>query len=469
MTDRSFSPEEERLDTSEIEETQESPESRQLEQATHEPEALVEATRGYEEAEQIESSVAELVQEADVSHRDDIAWDDEPQPPPDRQAEISVLPVPVPSPEDEIANDLVPLPSPADEISTIPIPLPEPTSAEYRSDDLIDEPIRELDVQKPGFGLKEPDAGMTGSSELEDLIPGRGSLIGPDGNPMEDGNLGLDGIIGADVGFGPGGPGDLSHESASDHPDVIPGTDSPFIPGKGPGSGVMAEGGMRDDKLDKFLEDEAAGKADRENREDNYAVVSPIRNSGAGKDGFPHTIPPAQVPDDEQPPPPKRAGTKSDFEEEGSGKAEISVQGEMNPRYDSGQISLTTPDDPEGGGTDGTLKPEYAEKIEEALKLKNRMVHEDKPIGSEVITDPPEHDPKSSRGASATEQSAAPVEIPLQDAGGAQVLGVKSDDRELDSAAGEVNLGRGAQPNLEESDNVENDDDEISATPITLP
>ena len=98
MTDRSYSSEEERIDASEVEETQESPESRQLEQATHEPEALVEASRGYEEAEQIESSVAELVQEADVSGQGEAARIEDPPPPPDGRDEISATPITLPEP-----------------------------------------------------------------------------------------------------------------------------------------------------------------------------------------------------------------------------------------------------------------------------------------------------------------------------------------------------------------------------------
>jgi hypothetical protein len=466
MSEREYSDNEDRTEASEVQESQETPETRQLEEATHEPEAHVEATQEYQEAEKIEASVTGLIEEVEA-----------PAPSEGAKEEISTLPVPIPSPADEISATPLPLPDPADEISALPLPIPDPaeeistaqvdtpggvidpieqtdmpgthegaTAGEGGQDPagdqatpinlpgtqdevsatpintpepvppidatldpeiqtqpqgLTDDPVRELDVNLPEHGLKQPEGATDVGTEMEDFMPGEGSLTGADGKPLEDGKYGQDGILGGDYGFGSGGPEDLSHESAADHIENVPGTDSPFIPGKGPGSGAMATGGgLRDDALDNFLDDEFQASTAREQREDNYRIVSPILNSGGGKEKSSGTKP-VQEYDDEMPPDiPDPDDDNSSYEEEApSKKAEISdhSQDVMNPRYDPDQISLTTPDDPDGSETPDTILPKFAERVEGMMKAMRQWVAPEKKIGSEVITDPPEHDPKSTQ------------------------------------------------------------------------
>jgi hypothetical protein len=107
-----------------------------------------------------------------------------------------------------------------------------------------------------------------------------------------------------------------------------------------------------------------------------------------------------QVDDPEDPPPPKKKSTQGEgFEAGTSKKAGISDHSQevMNQRYDSDLISNTSPDDPSGSETPEGVLPKYAEMVEETMKKMKNVITPEKKIGSEVITDPPEHDPKSTQ------------------------------------------------------------------------
>ncbi|MBI9051134.1 MAG: hypothetical protein JEZ00_17055 [Anaerolineaceae bacterium] len=320
------------------------------------------------------------------------------------QNDVSSLPIPLPGPGNQVSATPINLPNTVDEGSATPINTPTNVIHDPEIETQpqgLSEPIRELDVQKPEHGLKQAEEGMGISTDMDDFMPKEGSLIGPDGKPMSDDKFGLDGILNEDYGFGSGGPEDLRDAAASDHPDIIPGTDSPFIPGKGPGSDVLeGGGGMRDDKLDKYLEDEAQDKRASEIKDMAYYADSPIHNSGLGKGKQGNTK--AKVPeyDDEMPPDiPDPDDDTSSFEEGPSKKAGISdhSQDVMNPRYDSDLISITTPDDPDGSETAEAVLPQYAEKVEEVAKQMKQVIAPEKKIGAELITDPPEHDAKNSQ------------------------------------------------------------------------
>jgi hypothetical protein len=200
--------------------------------------------------------------------------------------EVSATPITLPGQGDQVAATPINLPGTQDEISATPINTPKPVppldlihDAEMQTQSQgLSEPIRELDVQMPEHGLKQAEEGMDISTEMDDFMPKEGSLIGPDGKPMSDDKFGLDGILNEDYGFGSGGPEDLNHAAASDHPDIIPGTDSPFIPGKGPDAGTKetAGGWLRDDKLEKYLEYEAEEKAASDSSELDHINLSPI-------------------------------------------------------------------------------------------------------------------------------------------------------------------------------------------------
>ncbi|MEN8241807.1 MAG: hypothetical protein ABFS17_07795, partial [Chloroflexota bacterium] len=196
MSEREYSENEENTEASEVEETQETPEARQLEQATHEAEAHVEATQTYQEAEQIEASVTGLVEEAAAPDPGEAAKD---------EISATPIPLPIPAPVDELSTAQVDapggaidpidpaempgthegatareegkdptgekatpnnLPGPQDEISATPINTPEPvppdgvvleSEGQAQSQDLTGDPIRELDVQLPEHGLKQPE------------------------------------------------------------------------------------------------------------------------------------------------------------------------------------------------------------------------------------------------------------------------------------------------------------------------
>ncbi|MEJ2487484.1 MAG: hypothetical protein P8Y68_17310 [Anaerolineales bacterium] len=154
MSERDFSQEDENLEAGEIQESTETPEVRELDQATQEPEAHVEATRGFEEAEQIEASVTDLVEEE--AH---IAIEDDPTTSPQGSEEISATPITLPgqSVEDEGAA---------------PIPLPEPVELEPAIDpeDLVEPvPPSELPVEDTAEELV--GAKLKGEDEIREPIP----------------------------------------------------------------------------------------------------------------------------------------------------------------------------------------------------------------------------------------------------------------------------------------------------------
>ena len=154
MSERDFSQEEESIEAGEVQESAESPEARELDQATQEPEAHIEATRGFEEAEQIEASVTDLVEGGDQ-----VAIDDDPPNPPQGSEEISATPITLPgqSVEDEGAA---------------PIPLPEPIDLEPAIDpvDQADPnppselPVEDTTAELEGMKFKEED-------EIREPIP----------------------------------------------------------------------------------------------------------------------------------------------------------------------------------------------------------------------------------------------------------------------------------------------------------
>ncbi|MBI9051132.1 MAG: hypothetical protein JEZ00_17045 [Anaerolineaceae bacterium] len=342
---------------------------------------------------------------------------------PGQNDDVSATPITLPGQGGQVAATPINLPGTQDEISATPINTPKPVPPlDMLHDPEIEtqpqglsEPIRELDVQMPEHGLKQAEEGMDISTEMDDLMPEKGSLIGPDGKPMSDDKFGLDGIVNEDYGFGSGGPEDLRDAAASDHPDNIPGTDSPFIPGKGPNSGVLEGGGvLRDDKLEKYLEDEAADKAASDRIAIDYVNLSPIDMKGdekaakAGKKSDPSGAPVPQVDDPEDPPAPKKKSTQGEsFEAGPSKKAGITdhSQDVMNPRYNSDLISITSPDDPSGSETAEAILPQYAEKVEEVMKKMKQVIAPEKKIGSELITDPPEHDAKNTQGKEKTSKN----------------------------------------------------------------
>ena len=407
MSERDYSQEEERTEASELNETKESPEARELEQATQEPAAHVEATRDHQEAEVIEASVTALIDEASTAPIDPPGGNIDPIEQTDIPGthEGAAAAESGGDPEGDEATPIN-LPGPQDEISATPINTPGTTMEDIKlsPDDvkldpeidttpegLTEDPIRELDVQLPEHDLKQPEGNADVGTEMKDFMPERGSLTGADGKPLDDGKYG-DGLLGDDFGIGSGGPGDLTPEGASDHPDIIPGTDSPFIPGKGPNAGVETSGGgMKDDKLEKFLADEAAGKAFSQRSEEMYRMSSPIQTSGMPKDDADVILragdgtqkdPPGasvpQIPDSEQPPPPKKtsAASPDDPEGGGSGKAEISDHSQqvMDESKNPDQISITTADDLGGSETPDRILPQFAERVEQAMKRMRQWV-----------------------------------------------------------------------------------------------
>ena len=132
MSEKDFLQEEGPTESNDAQERAPITDSRELDKATHEPEALVESTRGFEEAEQIETSVTELM---------------------DSQDKISATPIPLPSQslEDEGATPQ-PIPEPAEggrpaspgeEVEAIPINLPYPR---------LEDEISAMPIARPGLG-----------------------------------------------------------------------------------------------------------------------------------------------------------------------------------------------------------------------------------------------------------------------------------------------------------------------------
>ncbi|MBI9051136.1 MAG: hypothetical protein JEZ00_17065 [Anaerolineaceae bacterium] len=428
-------------------------ETQELDTATYEPMALVEQSGDYERAEAIQTAVETLI-DSDMVDMDQVEYEPghPPSPPdldhnpPDFQAEdksilgsmpkvredldqleptgsdddreVEPTPITLPGKNDELSATPITLPGKTDDVSATPINLPntidevsatsintpeqvppldliQDPEIQTQSQDLR-EPIRELDVQMPEHGLKQPGEDMDIGKIMDDFSPGKGTIIGPDGKSIGGSIFGTNDMFGEDIGMGQGGPQDLNNATA---PDKNPGTDGVFTPGGGSNSAVMEV--LHDDKLQNYLANEKEEKAKQGRREELYQMQSEIVNPKnpvpAGKKPVP------QATDDEDPPPtpPSKPSNNNDRMEGGSGEksqSELRSKDGMTTQYDSDQISMTTPDGSKGVDTGGSIQGKNAEKVEDALNVMKKVLATEKKMGSELITDPSEHDPKGTQG-----------------------------------------------------------------------
>jgi len=299
-------------------------------------------------------------------------------------------PINLPGPETAQVNEgasPLPIPQPDDEISATPIPGPENPEQASRDDMGLKSELGEARLPEDGQMQEDIETGLGGIEDIENMVPGRGSLTDPEGNPREDGMdpLDLGSMLGEDIGFGSGGPDDLNHDSAAAEGkfETPPGIKGPFMPGKGPGGGMEAdtpnvrageiyvnaliEQGSTKEELD------AAEKELQEKAVDDWAIAYGTEEGPDGSD----------------PPKPKDGSTSSTPEEGGTERVLPTNPDDRDHSSDQDQISLTTADDVPAGLSEGNLTEEGRKRLQEVKDLQQRLrdaTYDDK---REQVTDPP--------------------------------------------------------------------------------
>ena len=318
-----------------LEKAEDTKETRSLEDATHEPGSRVEQTGSVEQAEAIESTVRGLVDSSPST--------------------------------DKLVGDQ--------------------KGAEDISEGLVEKELPEGGQKQKELREQEDLEGVS-SGDFGSLIPGQGELTDPYGKEKSDSGLG--GKLGVDVGFG----GKHGIDSSSEDPEG-----DPFGPGGGPGHHVVMDGGddIKQDELDVeemisrgASESELAAKEkDLQERalDKHEALVGPTAK------------PQEKDKEDPPPPPPKTSSTSSTPGEERGGRDLAPPTDDEMERvrlHGSGdEISMKDPDSPGSEGTDESILPKYAEKLEAIQETKREISgHKDKKAGAEVVTDPDQEQPE---------------------------------------------------------------------------
>ncbi|MFC2028841.1 hypothetical protein ACFLTX_02830 [Chloroflexota bacterium] len=352
-------------------------------------------------------------------------------------SEISDLPLPIPGEKgfevetpmpgmDSRSNDPIPLPDPAAELEGEPGQAVGIDDALGDASSEVSEPIREANFQEPLLQQDQElqDTSQEGLQDLGNLMPGDGKVEGGPGDEFGSKEPGSD--ISGMPGF-EGDPGNLTNDPGG--PELPPG-------GIPDGGEMESRGGASGRERYEYVRDLArmgdAGKemkfepgaqtpkgsssptpqiwdydefdSDTKNHENAQVdYLNEMQKQTAARKKVkaaktPTAKPKTAKPKTPKPKPPKPKPPKPKTQESNPADDGGEYTGSTSPdqKYNPNLISLNTADDMGDAPPDGIL-PKYQEQVKKAIKESKHSGT--RKAGAELVTDPPETDPKKGKDA----------------------------------------------------------------------